>query len=144
MQKQLLERIENKTAVLAVVGLGYVGLPLAVEFARSGLCVIGVEVEARKVEKINRGESYIPDVDAVQVQIARNMLESGDWVTARLDGVAYLEKSPLVYWMMAIAMKIFGIHDWAARIPLALGTVLLIFVTMRFGIWAFGDRKSVV
>src|SRR5580704_4212874 len=41
------------------------------------------------------------DVDAVQAQIARTMLESGDWVTARLDGVAYLEKSPLIYWMMA-------------------------------------------
>src|SRR5512136_2149705 len=41
------------------------------------------------------------DVDAVQAQIARNMLQSGDWVTARLDGVAYLEKAPLIYWMMA-------------------------------------------
>ena len=43
------------------------------------------------------------DVDAVQAQIARNMLESGDWVTARLNGVAYLEKSPLIYWMMAVS-----------------------------------------
>ena len=43
------------------------------------------------------------DVDAVQAQIARNMLQSGDWVTARLDGVAYLEKSPLKYWMIAVS-----------------------------------------
>ncbi len=43
--------------------------------------------------------SLMDDVDAVQAQIARNMLDSGDWVTARLDGVAYLEKSPLKYWM---------------------------------------------
>ena len=43
------------------------------------------------------------DVDAVQAQIARNMLDSGDWVTARLDGVAYLEKSPLIYWLMAVS-----------------------------------------
>src|SRR5215470_15451135 len=57
------------------------------------------------------------DVDAVQAQIARNMLVSGDWVTARLDGVAYLEKSPLIYWLMAVSYKIFGVHDWAARIP---------------------------
>ena len=42
------------------------------------------------------------DVDAVQAQIARNMLQSGDWVTAHLDGVKYLEKSPLKYWMMAV------------------------------------------
>ena len=41
------------------------------------------------------------DVDAVQAQIAHNMLQSGDWVTARLDGVAYLEKSPLKYWLIA-------------------------------------------
>ena len=41
------------------------------------------------------------DVDAVQAQIAANMLTSGDWVTARLNGVAYLEKSPLIYWSMA-------------------------------------------
>ena len=41
------------------------------------------------------------DVDAVQAQIARNMLTSGDWVTARLDGVAYLEKAPLIYWLIA-------------------------------------------
>ena len=47
--------------------------------------------------------SLMDDVDAVQAQIARNMLDSGDWVTARLDGVAYLEKSPLKYWMMAVS-----------------------------------------
>ncbi len=45
------------------------------------------------------------DVDAVQAQIARNMLSSGDWVTARLDGVAYLEKAPLIYWMIAGCYK---------------------------------------
>ena len=60
------------------------------------------------------------DVDAVQAQIARNMLTSGDWVTARLDGVVYLEKAPLVYWAMAAGYTIFGVHDWAARIPIAL------------------------
>ena len=64
--------------------------------------------------------SLMDDVDAVQAQIARNMLQSGDWVTARLDGVAYLEKSPLKYWMMAVSFAIFGVHDWAARIPIAL------------------------
>ena len=45
--------------------------------------------------------SLMDDVDAVQAQIARNMLDSGDWVTARLDGIAYLEKSPLIYWLIA-------------------------------------------
>ena len=82
------------------------------------------------------------DVDAVQAQIARNMLQSGDWVTARLDGVAYLEKSPLKYWLMATSYMVFGVHDWAARIPLALATVLLCWVTTRFGAWAFGWRAG--
>jgi hypothetical protein len=82
------------------------------------------------------------DVDAVQAQIARNMLQSGDWVTARLDGVAYLEKSPLKYWLMAVSYMIFGVHDWAARIPLAMATVFLCWVTTRFGAWAFGWRAG--
>src|SRR5271157_4368468 len=86
--------------------------------------------------------SLMDDVDSVQAQIARNMLQSGDWVTARLDGVAYLEKSPLKYWMIAVSFMIFGVHDWAARIPIALSTVLLCWVTARFGAWAFGQRAG--
>ncbi len=82
------------------------------------------------------------DVDAVQAQAARTMLASGDWVTARLDGVAYLEKAPLNYWMMAVAYKIFGVNDWAARFPHALAVVLLCWVTYRFGRWAFGEAAG--
>ena len=79
------------------------------------------------------------DVDAVQAQIGRNMLDSGDWVTARLDGVAYLEKSPLKYWMIAVSYMIFGPHDWAARMPLALGTIALCWLTFLIGRWAFSE-----
>jgi 4-amino-4-deoxy-L-arabinose transferase-like glycosyltransferase len=82
------------------------------------------------------------DVDAVQAQIARNMLTSKDWVTARLDGVAYLEKAPLIYWMMAVSYKIFGVHDWAARLPLAFAAVALCWLTYRFGRWAFGEEAG--
>src|SRR5438128_2500053 len=76
------------------------------------------------------------DVDAVQAQIARNMLQSGDWVTARLNGIAYLEKSPMNYWMVAASFGVFGVHDWAARLPLALMVVAitvpwLILATLR-------------
>ncbi len=78
------------------------------------------------------------DVDGVQAQIARNMLTSGDWVTARLDGVVYLEKAPLIYWLMAISYKVFGVYDWAARIPVALASVGLAWLTAAFGVWAFG------
>lgn len=82
------------------------------------------------------------DVDAVQAQIARNMLGSGDWVTARLDGVAYLEKSPLVYWMMAGSFRLFGVHDWAARLPLALAALLLCWATYRLGRWSIGPEAG--
>jgi 4-amino-4-deoxy-L-arabinose transferase-like glycosyltransferase len=86
--------------------------------------------------------SLMDDVDAVQAQIAQNMLQSGDWVTARLDGVAYLEKSPLKYWMIAVSFMVFGVHDWAARIPVAISAVLLCWVTARFAAWAFGRRTG--
>jgi len=64
--------------------------------------------------------SLMDDVDAVQAQISRNMLTSGDWVTARLDGVAYFEKSPLIYWMIAGCFRLFGATDVVARIPMVL------------------------
>src|SRR5580698_9485085 len=86
--------------------------------------------------------SLMDDVDAVQAQIARNMLQSGDWVTARLDGVPYLEKPPLLYWMIAGSYKIFGVHDWSARIPVALSAIALCWVTAAFGLWAFGKRAG--
>ncbi len=56
--------IEGREARVGVIGLGYVGLPLAVEFARKGFPAVGFEVDARKAEAINRGESYIGDVTA--------------------------------------------------------------------------------
>jgi 4-amino-4-deoxy-L-arabinose transferase-like glycosyltransferase len=86
--------------------------------------------------------SLMDDVDAVQAQIARNMLSSGDWVTARLDGIIYLEKSPLIYWLIAISYRIFGAFDWAARIPVALSSVALAWLTAAFGVWAFGRRAG--
>jgi 4-amino-4-deoxy-L-arabinose transferase-like glycosyltransferase len=86
--------------------------------------------------------SLMDDVDAVQAQIARNMLTSRDWVTARLDGVVYLEKAPLVYWAMAAGYAILGVHDWVARIPIALSAVALCWLTAAFGAWAFGKRAG--
>src|SRR5579875_1405488 len=86
--------------------------------------------------------SLMDDVDAVQAQIAVNMLQSGHWVTARLDGVPYLEKPPLIYWMMAGAYKIFGVHGWSARIPVVLSAIALCLVTAWFAIWAFKMPKA--
>jgi UDP-N-acetyl-D-glucosamine dehydrogenase len=58
----LQEKIKTRTARVGVVGLGYVGLPLAVEFAKAGFSVTGIDVLADKVAKLNRGESYVQDV----------------------------------------------------------------------------------
>jgi 4-amino-4-deoxy-L-arabinose transferase-like glycosyltransferase len=86
--------------------------------------------------------SLMDDVDAVQAQIARNMLTSGDWVTARLDGIAYLEKAPLIYWLIAGSYKIFGVSDWAARVPIVLAAIALAWLTAAFGTWAFGRQAG--
>lgn len=82
------------------------------------------------------------DVDAVQAQIARNMLTSGDWVTAHIDRIVYLEKPPLLYWVTAVSYKIFGVHDWSARLPIVLSAIALCWLTTAFGIWAFGKRAG--
>ena len=86
--------------------------------------------------------SLMDDVDATQATIARNMLVSGDWVTAHIDKIAFLEKPPMIYWSMAVSYKVFGVHDWAARIPMALATMALCVVTAAFGAWAFGKREG--
>src|SRR5262249_20412008 len=86
--------------------------------------------------------SLMDDVDAVQAQIAHTMLTSGDWVTARLDGVAYLEKAPLVYWAIAASFKLFGVRDWAARIPVVVSAIALCWLTSAFGAWAFNRRAG--
>ncbi len=86
--------------------------------------------------------SLVDDVDSVQAQIAKTMLASGDWVTARIDGVLYLEKAPLIYWMIAICYKIFGVADWVARLPVALSAIALALLTTAFGFWAFGKRAG--
>lgn len=66
----LAEKIENRTAVVAVIGLGYVGLPLAVDFAHAGFDVVALDVDSSKVEAINTGRSYIKDIESADVQAA--------------------------------------------------------------------------
>jgi len=61
-QRQLEEKIRTRTARVGIVGLGYVGLPLAVEFARAGFGVTGIDVTVSKVERVNAGDSYVLDV----------------------------------------------------------------------------------
>lgn len=66
-KQNLLKKFEERTAKIAVLGQGYVGLPLAVVFAEAGFDVIGIEPNADKVERINKGESYIGDVPSAQL-----------------------------------------------------------------------------
>src|SRR6202521_1786252 len=86
--------------------------------------------------------SLMDDVDSVQAQISRHMLTSGDWVTARLNGVAYLEKPPLHYWIIALFYKLLGVSDWAGRVPYALSAMALALLTAAFGVWAFGKKAG--
>lgn len=62
-RKQILEKIASNNEIVGIIGLGYVGLPLAVNFAESGVKVIGFEKSESKVHKINKGENYIQDID---------------------------------------------------------------------------------
>ena len=82
-EQKLLKRIEDRSAVVSVVGLGYVGLPLAMEFAKAGFKVIGYDVSQRVVDLLNGGESHIQDVPAREVA---EMVKAGRFeATARAE-----------------------------------------------------------
>ena len=61
-KEKLIKKIQDKSAVIGVVGLGYVGLPLAVEKAKAGYTVVGFDVQEEKVDAVNQGHNYIGDV----------------------------------------------------------------------------------
>jgi len=66
--KHLLKRIENKDITVGIVGLGYVGLPLAVEFGNAGIRTIGIDVNQARVDQLNAGDNYIQDVDDAELK----------------------------------------------------------------------------
>src|SRR5687768_12603331 len=74
----LTAQIEDRTAVVGIIGLGYVGLPLAVEIARSGFRTIGFDVNPVVVNKINAGSSHIQDVssDVVRAYVGEGLLSA--------------------------------------------------------------------
>src|SRR4051812_1192215 len=74
MKDVLLEKIKNKSAIVAVIGLGYVGLPLAVEKAKAGYKTIGYDIQVSKVEMVNKGINYIGDVVDTEL---KNIVASG-------------------------------------------------------------------
>jgi UDP-N-acetyl-D-glucosamine dehydrogenase len=96
---QLIEKFKNKTAKLAVLGMGYVGLPFATVFASAGFEVTGIDPISDKMEKLNRGESYIMDVSAELVKklVADGKLKgTSDYsVLQNIDAVAICVPTPL-------------------------------------------------
>ena len=68
MYKTLLEKINSRKANIGVIGLGYVGLPLAVELAKKGFTVTGLEVDSKKTESIKNKKSYIGDIETKDIK----------------------------------------------------------------------------
>jgi 4-amino-4-deoxy-L-arabinose transferase-like glycosyltransferase len=79
----------------------------------------------------------LDDVDSVYLQIAREMLQRHDYVTPTVDGIRFFDKPPLMYWLAAGSFRIFGVHDWAGRLPLALLTLALLLATYALGLRFF-------
>jgi len=69
---KLLDKIKNKRLKVGIIGLGYVGLPLAIEFAKSGIETIGIDINGQKVSMLNAGKSYIQDIDS---QLIKHLVE---------------------------------------------------------------------
>jgi UDP-N-acetyl-D-glucosamine dehydrogenase len=95
----LLKKIETRSARTGVVGLGYVGLPLAVELGRSGFHATGIDLDARKVNAVNEGRSYIPDVataDVMALKQAGRLDATADFSIVReLDTINICVPTPL-------------------------------------------------
>ena len=95
----LKNKIENRDAQIGVIGLGYVGLPLAMEFVRAGFHVTGIDVDQEKVKKLNRGENYIQDIkdEFVKNAVEMNQLSAtSDFsVIQNLDAIFICVPTPL-------------------------------------------------
>jgi 4-amino-4-deoxy-L-arabinose transferase-like glycosyltransferase len=75
----------------------------------------------------------LDDVDSIYIQIAREMLQRHDFITPYIDGIRFFDKPPLMYWMASTSMSVFGISDWAARLPLAFAVLALLLSTYALG-----------
>jgi len=99
IKAQLLEKLAQRQARVAVIGLGYVGLPLAVAFAESGCRVTGIDVDARKTDGVNRGESHIEDVPDSSVRTlveAQRLCATNDFVVLQeCDAISICVPTPL-------------------------------------------------
>jgi 4-amino-4-deoxy-L-arabinose transferase-like glycosyltransferase len=83
----------------------------------------------------------LDDADATHANAARHMALTGDWVTLHVNGIRYLEKAPLPYWLVAISFRIFGFNTFAAHLPQAIGVLLLALLGYLWAEKAF-DRRT--
>jgi len=95
-------KLHDKTAVIGIIGLGYVGLPLAVEFAKNGFETIGLDVSTQKVDLINAGKNYIGDVSDEDLAngVKSGMLKaSTDYsLTTEIDVLYICVPTPLTHY----------------------------------------------
>ena len=85
----------------------------------------------------------LDDADATHAEAAREMVVTGDYVTLHVNGVRYLEKAPLPYWLVAFSYKIFGVSEFSTRVPMVLSVMLLGLLGVCWGRRAFGERTGI-
>lgn len=83
------------------------------------------------------------DADATHAEAAREMAATHDWVTLHVDGIRYLEKPPLPYWLVASCYRLFGVSETATRLPTAITVFLLMLLAADWARRAFGARASI-
>ena len=84
----------------------------------------------------------LDDVDSSHAEAAREMVASGDYVTLHINGVRYLEKAPLPYWLVAASYRVFGVNEFSTRLPMVLSIMLLGLLAFGWGRRAFGQRTA--
>ena len=85
----------------------------------------------------------LDDADSTHAEAAREMFVSGDYVTLHINGVRYLEKAPLPYWLVAFSYRFFGVNEFATRLPMALSVLLLGVLALIWSRRAFGERAGI-
>jgi 4-amino-4-deoxy-L-arabinose transferase-like glycosyltransferase len=85
----------------------------------------------------------LDDADSTHAEAAREMVVTGDYVTLHVNGVRYLEKPPLPYWLVAFSYKILGVNECSTRLPMVLSVMLLGVLAFCWGRRAFGERTGI-